>query len=94
MKPSYDYDEVPEITDFSKFRPLAEVMPPEFVKMVLSHDEQRNKRKAAYSKQKYPIRAATILRLDPAIIEYFQADGAGYQNRINQVLLDYIKANS
>lgn len=37
---------------------------------------------------------ATTLRLDPKIIEFFKADGKGYQTRINQVLLDYIATHS
>lgn len=85
------YDEVPEITDFSGFRPLAEVMPPDFVKMVLDHTEER---KAVRGKQKSPIKTATTLRLDQAVLDFFKADGKGYQTRINQVLLDYVKAHS
>lgn len=52
MKNNYhnDFDEVAEITDFSNFRPLAEVMPPEFVKMALEHTKNC---KAVRGKQKY-----------------------------------------
>lgn len=52
MKNNYhnDFDEVAEITDFSNFRPLAEVMPPEFVKMALEHTKNC---KAVRGKQKF-----------------------------------------
>lgn len=42
-------------------------------------------------KQKAPTKIATTLRLDPAVIDYFKADGKGYQTRINEVLKAYIK---
>lgn len=89
MKNNYhnDFDEVAEITDFSNFRPLAEVMPPEFVKMALEHTKNR---KAVRGKQKAPTKSAITLRLDQDIIDFFKTNGKGYQTRINQVLLDYV----
>jgi uncharacterized protein (DUF4415 family) len=32
------------------------------------------------------------IRLDPEILDYFKADGAGYQSRINAVLLAYVRS--
>ncbi|MFB6349510.1 BrnA antitoxin family protein [Moraxella sp. ZJ142] len=37
---------------------------------------------------------STTLRLDQKVIDYFKADGKGYQTRINQALLEYIAAHS
>jgi uncharacterized protein (DUF4415 family) len=33
------------------------------------------------------------LRLDPEIIDFFRAQGPGYQTRINQVLRSYVEAH-
>lgn len=43
---------------------------------------------------KQKTKATITLRLDPKIIDYFKADGKGYQTRINQALLDYIAHHS
>lgn len=40
------------------------------------------------------LKKPTTLRLDQKVIDYFKADGKGYQTRINQVLLDYVNART
>lgn len=37
---------------------------------------------------------ATTLRLDSEVLAFFKKDGKGYQTRINQVLVDYVKAQT
>jgi uncharacterized protein (DUF4415 family) len=37
-------------------------------------------------------KAAISIRLDPDVLAFFKADGAGYQSRINAVLRSYMKA--
>jgi len=39
------------------------------------------------------VKQQVTLRLDPDIIEFFKADGLGYQTRINAVLRSYVKAH-
>lgn len=92
--------EVRELTeeDFAEFRPLAEVMPPEFVEMVLQHQaEQAALGKVPYpkgykprGKQKAPIKESVTIRLSPEVLTAFRASGKGWQTRIDQVLLDYV----
>jgi uncharacterized protein (DUF4415 family) len=40
--------------------------------------------------QKGPTKVLTSIRLDPEILAYFRSQGEGYQNRINQVLKDFV----
>ena len=40
--------------------------------------------------QKAPTKVLTSIRLDPEVLAYFRAQGAGYQNRINQVLKEFV----
>ena len=86
MKNTLNYDEVPEITDFSNFRPLAEVMPADFVQMALNTTASRKGR----GKQKSDTKTATTLRLDQDVLAFFKKDGKGYQTRINQALREYM----
>jgi uncharacterized protein (DUF4415 family) len=39
-------------------------------------------------------KTAISIRLDPDVLAFFKADGAGYQSRINAVLRSYMKAKS
>ena len=39
------------------------------------------------------VKQQVTLRIDPDIIEFFKADGQGYQTRINAVLRSYVKAH-
>ncbi|MDO4997436.1 MAG: BrnA antitoxin family protein [Neisseria sp.] len=66
-------------TDFSQFKPAAEVMGEEFMAMVRTR-----------GKQKSPTKVATTVRLDSRIIEHFKAGGKGWQTRMNDALLEWI----
>lgn len=89
--------EVRELTaeDFAEFRPLREVMPPEFVEMVLKHQaEQASLGRVPYpegyeSKQRTSTQTVT-LPLSTEVITAFKASGKGWQKRIDDVLLDYL----
>ena len=80
--------EVRELTaeDFAEFKPIAEVMPAEFMAMVNAHMESRRGR----GKQKKPTKELVSIRLSPDVLKSFRATGKGWQNRIDQVLLEYV----
>ena len=89
LPPLIDEDgEVRELTaeDMKHFRPIAEVMPPEFMAMIAAHEAERKTR----GKQKTPLKQSVTLRLSPEVVSAFKAGGKGWQTRINQVLLDYV----
>lgn len=96
-KPLIDADgEVRELTeaDFALAKPLAEVMPPEFVAMVTAHQkemERQGKIRTGRGKQKAPTKQSITLRLSPEVIQAFRTTGQGWQTRINEVLLEHIK---
>ncbi|OOF43106.1 BrnA antitoxin family protein [Rodentibacter trehalosifermentans] len=96
-KPLTDIDgEVRELTedDFALMKPLADVMPAEFVAMVTAHQkemEKQGKIRTGRGKQKAPTKQSVTLRLSPEVIQAFRATGQGWQTRINEVLLNYIK---
>lgn len=82
-------------SDFARMKPLKEAMPPEFVKMVLGHQEEmENKglmpRKLTRGKQKAPTKQAITIRLSAEVVEAFKATGKGWQSRINEALLKYV----
>ncbi|PJG86525.1 BrnA antitoxin family protein [Conservatibacter flavescens] len=80
--------EVRELTaeDFANFKPIAEVMSPEFMAMVTTHMENRKGR----GKQKKPTKELVSIRLSADVLKSFRATGKGWQNRIDQVLLEYV----
>ncbi|MBE2897854.1 BrnA antitoxin family protein [Pasteurellaceae bacterium 20609_3] len=82
--------EVRELTqaDFALAKPLKEVMPPEFVDRALAHTQER---KRVRGKQKAPTKQLVTLRLSPEVIAAFKATGKGWQSRINETLLNYVK---
>jgi uncharacterized protein (DUF4415 family) len=41
-----------------------------------------------------PLKLNISIRLDKDVIDYFKAEGAGYQTRINEVLRAHIRANT
>ncbi len=43
--------------------------------------------------QKAPTKVLTSIRLDPEVLAYFRSQGAGYQNRINQVLKEFVASH-
>ncbi|HDZ6747612.1 TPA: BrnA antitoxin family protein [Mannheimia haemolytica] len=95
-QPLLDNDgEVRELTseDFALARPLVEVMPPDFVEMVLNHQSQQEALgliKAGRGKQKAPTKQAITIRLSAEVVEAFKATGKGWQSRINEALLKHV----
>ncbi|OOH90884.1 toxin-antitoxin system, antitoxin component [Pasteurellaceae bacterium 15-036681] len=90
-----DDGEVRELTDedFARARPLAEVMPPEFVQMVIAHQREMERlgKIKVRGKQKSPTKESVTLRLSPEVVKAFRATGKGWQTRINEVLLQHIQ---
>lgn len=39
-----------------------------------------------------PSRAASVIHVDPDVLDYFREQGPGYQTRMNQVLRSYVEA--
>ena len=74
-------DENPEWTDemFRQAKSADEVMP-EFMAM------WRARRQGERGPQKAPTKRQVTLRLDRDVLEHFQADGPGWQTRINAAL--------
>ena len=93
-----DDGEVRELSkaDFAAMKPLADTMPEDFVDMVLAHQSQMEKqgkiKPRTRGKQKLPTKQAVTIRLSPEIIQAFKAGGRGWQSRINEVLLQYIRS--
>ncbi|QIW15925.1 hypothetical protein A4G20_06050 [Pasteurellaceae bacterium RH1A] len=91
------YDEIAEKTpltdkELSQFRPLKDVMPAEFVEMVMAHQAERERLGFITPQDKQvPLKQSVTLRLSPEILEKFRATGKGWQSRLNDVLLDYVK---
>lgn len=93
---SLDWDwELPEFSDeeLAQFRPIEEVVSPEFMAMLLANQEKQAKLgKAPFpTKSKQPQKEMVYLALSPEILQAFQATGKDWQNRINNVLLDYVQ---
>jgi uncharacterized protein (DUF4415 family) len=74
--------EVRELTaaDFRAMRPMAEVLPPDLVKIIL------NRKRGERGPQKAPTKQQVTLRLDRDVVERFRATGEGWQSRINEAL--------
>lgn len=90
-----DFDDLnpPEFTDeeLAQFRPIQEVMPPDFVEMVFKHQDEMER----LGKMRPPSSLERVtLQLSPEILNAFRATGKGWQNRINHVLLDYVQSHS
>jgi uncharacterized protein (DUF4415 family) len=82
-KPLTDKDgEVRELTaeDFRAMCPMAEVLPPECVKII------SNRKRGERGPQKAPTKQQVTLRLDRDVVERFRATGEGWQSRINEAL--------
>lgn len=79
-------------------KPLREVMPPEFVKMVLDHQAEMEEkglmpRKLTRGKQKALTKQSITIRLSAEVVEAFKATGKGWQTRINEALLKHIQSS-
>ncbi len=79
--------EVRELTaaDLRHFKPAAEVLPPELLKLM------GVKPRGA---QKAPTKQATTIRLSPDVMAAFKATGAGWQTRIDAALKDWLRTHS
>lgn len=82
-KPLTDEDgEVRELTaeDIRAMRPMAEVLPPDLVTIIL------NRKRGERGPQKAPTKRQVTLRLDRDVVERFRSTGPGWQRRINDAL--------
>jgi len=87
MKPlSDEAGEVRELTreDMARFRPAAEVLPPELVAVL-------PKRKPGQrGAQKQPTKEPVTIRYSRDVLEYFRATGPGWQARIDTALKEWV----
>lgn len=76
-----DLDSAPEWTeeDFEQARPAIDVLP----QIVDAYRRSRGL-------QKTPTKVAVSIRLNPDVVDYFKAQGQGWQTRINEVLEEYV----
>lgn len=76
-----DPDAAPEITEEMAvlLRPVEELLP----QLVAAT-------RACRGPQKKPRKIPVSIRLDPTVVEYFRAEGEGWQSRINEVLVEYV----
>ena len=76
--------EVRELTaaDFKKMRPISEVNPVLFEKL----------KQGQRGLQKTPTKEPVSIRLSPEVTTYFKETGKGWQSRLNDVLIDYVKS--
>ena len=86
-----DDDEIPELTKewFARARPASEVLPPKLYADLL----EMNRRAGVRGPQKSPKKVATAIRLSPEVVDYFKADGPGWQTRVDAALQDYVRAH-
>ncbi len=77
--------EVRELTadDMKLFKPTSEVLPP----AILAVLPARGRPCKAQTK------VSTTVRFDADVLEYFRADGKGWQTRINDVLREYVSSH-
>lgn len=97
--PISENGEVRELTkaDFDRMKPIQNVMSPEFIAMALSHQAQREIegeiKPRTRGKQKQPTKQSITIRLSPEVITAFKATGQGWQSRINEALLNYVRTS-
>ena len=79
--------EIRELTaaDLRRFKPAAEVLPPELLKTMGIKPR---------GPQKAPTKQATTIRLSPDVMAAFKATGAGWQTRIDAALKDWLRTHS
>ena len=76
--PLIDSDgEVRELTaaDMRQFKPAAQVLPPELLKVL-----------GVRGAQKEPLKRPTTIRFDAEVLEALKASGEGWQTRVNDML--------
>ena len=84
-KPIIDKDgEVRELTaeDFKRFKPLAKVNAPLLAKIKKGIGER--------GAQKAPTKVPISIRVSPEVVEYFRAEGKGWQGHMDRVLKEYV----
>lgn len=76
----------PELTDdfFRAAKPAKDVLP----ENVLANLAKTR------GPQKAPTKQPVNIRLSPEVVEYFRAMGKGWQGRVDDVLLEYVKSHS
>lgn len=75
---SEEYEEIPEL-------------PKEFFIEGQLYREGKPVARKTRGKQKKPVKISKTVRFDRDVIDYFQEDGPGWQTRLNDVLVDYVK---
>jgi uncharacterized protein (DUF4415 family) len=76
-----DYADIPELPDDF------------FTAGQIYRDGKPVERKAR-GKQKSPVKKQLTIRLNSEVVEFFKAQGNGWQSNINNALLEYIKSHS
>ncbi|KQO51635.1 BrnA antitoxin family protein [Sphingomonas sp. Leaf257] len=71
----------PELTDaqLASARPFAEALPAMAAEM-----------RRVRGRQKKPTKIPKTIRLSPEVVDYFEATGAGWQSRLDDVLKRYV----
>lgn len=79
--------EVRELTrgDIKDMGSPEKVLPPELFRMLPKKGIGKR------GVQKQPKKIQKTLRYSPEVLNYFQAEGPGWQRRINEVLIEWIK---
>lgn len=78
--------ENPELTDdfFRTAKPAKEVLPENVLAGVTK----------TRGPQKAPTKQPVSIRLSPEVVAYFRGTGKGWQGRVDDILLEYIKSHS
>ena len=80
-----DPDAAPELDEatFAAFRPAEEVLP----HVVAAYRARRGA-------QKKPRKVPVSIRLSSEVVEYFRESGLGWQSRLDDVLVEFVKTHS
>lgn len=79
--------EVRELTakDFQEMKSMSEVLPAELVKVI------QNRERGQRGKQKAPLKVLVTTRYSKEVVDYFKAEGKGWQKRVDEILKAWIK---
>ncbi|QEY24782.1 BrnA antitoxin family protein [Neisseria animalis] len=72
--------------EMAQFKPVHEVMSPEFVQMVMAHEAKRTR-----GRQKAPVKELVSIRLSPDVLAAFRATGKGWQARMDKALAEWLE---
>ncbi len=75
-----DYDDIP-------------VLPEEFFTEGQPYRHGKPVARRPRGKQKKPIKKQLTLRLNPEVVEFFKAQGDGWQSNIDKALVEYVRAH-